>query len=125
MTSLNDTTNFTYYTGTGLSSTIQQAILDEADRRITAYLTPYGLTASGDICKSAELECATAQLFTRYRLDGSKPSSLSMGGFSSSDNVDQAIASHKKTAKNLLDAYVQSQTTLANKKTGPYCRKVN
>jgi hypothetical protein len=124
MTSLNTVVDFTNFTGSNIADAVKQDILDEAYRQTTAYLKPYGLSPSGDECKSAERKYAQAELMTRLRLDGSKPASLSMGGFSSSDNIDQAISGLIKQAEDILEKYVQSQPAMANTKR-TWVKKVN
>lgn len=122
--SLNTTADFTNFTGSNLTDAIKQDILNEAYRQVTAYLLPYGLSPSGDQCKSAERKYAQAELMTHLRLDGSKPASLNMGGFSTSDNIDQAISGLIKQAEGILDSYVQAQTTLTTSKR-IYVKRVN
>lgn len=115
MTSLNTPTDLIARTGSTLDpSTILQPVLDDAYAEASAYLSPYGLSPSGPQCKLAEMKYAQAGLMTRMRLDGTKPASLSVAGFSSADNIDQAISGLRKQADDILERYIATQTTLAN-----------
>lgn len=125
MTSLNSPTELIARTGSTLDpSTILQPVLDDAYAETSAYLSPYGLSPSGLQCKLAEMKYAQAGLMTRMRLDGTKPASLSVAGFSSADNIDQAISGLRKQAEDILEKYIESQTSLANSKR-IYVRRVN
>jgi hypothetical protein len=124
MTSLNNTDELVTRTGSKLDEQTLQDILDDASIEVAAYLLPYGLSSSGDQCKLAEMKYAQAGLMTRMRFDGTKPASLSISGFSSSDNIDQAISGLIKQAEDVLERYVQSQTTMANTKR-TWVKRVN
>ena len=72
-------------TGSALSQAILEAIIDQADRTIDAKLRIAGITGANPAdLKAASLEYSIAGLLTRYRMDGTKPASLSVGGLSMS-----------------------------------------
>jgi hypothetical protein len=56
-------------TGTQLDTPTIQAIIDEADREIAAYLAPSGISASGDAAKAACLKFAQAGVAQYLRPD--------------------------------------------------------
>lgn len=93
-------------TGSVLSQTILEAIIAEADREIDGRLALFNLTGSGGLIKSASIHLSIAGLFTRYRLDGTKPGSLNIGGLSMSDNIDQAIEYHTKRGNDLISQFI-------------------
>jgi len=101
-------------TGSGLSSTILQAIIDDADREINAYLAPHGLGGSGDACKTASLKLSRAGLMQYHRLSGIQPKSVSIGDTSSQDDPDIAIAALRKEAFQILDLWVSTQLSASN-----------
>lgn len=97
-------------TGSALTQTELEAIIAQADREIDAVLRIAGISGatSGDL-KAASLEYAIAGVFTRYRLDGTKPASLSVGGLSMSDNIDSAIDEHRKKGDEILNGIIRSK----------------
>lgn len=121
------TTELGYATGSDLSSTILQAIIDDGDREIDAYLARYGLTgtASG-ACKSASLKLATAGVYQRYRAARDHPPIITSGDWSQSDSVDDLgmIKELRDSAFKLLDHYVDVQTSLSASKV-VFVRKVS
>jgi len=95
-------------TGTALSQTILEAIIAQSDRTIDAKLRRAGITgADTNDLKAASLEYSIAGLLTRYRLDGTKPASLSLGGFSMSDNIDSAIDEHQKRGDEIMESVIK------------------
>lgn len=116
------TTNakLTLLTGTALSTTIQDAILAQADREIDAKLYEAGLTPPGSdaTLEAASLDLGIAGVFTRHRMDGTQPDSLRVGEVSSSDDIDAAITELKDRAMRLVDAYIakaQAATRLSSR----------
>lgn len=103
-------TELTYLTGSTLSQTIQEAIINQAEREVDTYLGPFGLSGSTSV-KDATLHLSIAGLFTRYRLDGQKPGSLTLGDYTSTDNIDAAIATHRNEGYRLLNLYAVKSTT--------------
>jgi len=101
-------------TGSGLSSTILQAIIDDADREINAYLAPHGLGGSGDVCKTASLKLSRAGLMQYHRLSGIQPKSVSIGDTTSQDDPDVAIAALRKEAFQVLDLWISTQLSVSN-----------
>ena len=97
-------------TGSGLSSTILQAIIDDADREINAYLAPHGLAGSAnDACKTASLKLSRAGLMQYHRLSGIQPKSVSIGDTTSQDDPDVAIKALRAEAFDLLNQWVSTQ----------------
>lgn len=95
-------------TGSSLAQAVLEAIIAQSDREIDAKLRRAGITgANTDDLKAVSLEYSIAGVFTRYRLDGTKPASLSMGGLSMSDNIDSAIAEHRSTGDMLLEGIIK------------------
>ena len=88
-------------------------LIEASDRQIKAKLArlEVGAPTSDDKLKEASLHLTTAMLLTRYRMDGTKPSSLSLGSFSMSDNVDLAIKELKDYAWELVDSYALTHGT--------------
>lgn len=102
-------------TGSPLSSTILQALIDDGDREIDAYLAPFGVSASvTGACKSASLKLAQAGLL-HYNLQTGTMQATS-GDFTSSVDVTRAAESLRKSAFTLLNQYVDNQTTLSSPK---------
>ncbi|HIH03778.1 MAG TPA: hypothetical protein HA263_08020 [Methanoregulaceae archaeon] len=99
-------------TGSTLGADVLQAIIDDADREIDAWLAPRGLSGtSSGACKSASLELAKAGILDRMRLDGTQPDSSTEGDVSSSVQIEPAIKRHRATAFALLQEYVDAQPT--------------
>jgi len=103
------TTDLVNLTGSSLSSTILQAIIDDADREINAYLAPYGLSGGGDACTTASLKLSRAGLMQYHRLSGIQPKSVSVGDTTSQDDPDVAIAALRKEAFQVLDLWISTQ----------------
>lgn len=98
----------TALTGTELSTTIQDAIIAEADRQIDARLALYGVSGSGNVCKSASLQLSTAGVLRRHQMDGTQPNSLNLGGVSLSVDVESAIRSCEEKAFSLIDDFAKN-----------------
>lgn len=115
----------TQMTGTTLSSTIQDAMILEADYEINGWLYEAGITPPGSdtTLEAASLKLSTALVMTRHRMDGTQPGSLSIGEFSMSDNIDAAITSLREGAKSLVDSYIAKVKTASYRSTRIY--KVN
>ena len=107
------TTDLVNLTGSSLSSTILQAIIDDADREINAYLAPHGLSGSGDACKTASLKLSRAGLMQYHRLSGIQPKSVSIGDTTSQDDPDVAIKALRAEAFALLDQWVSTQLSVS------------
>ena len=98
-------------TGSIRSSTILQAIIDEADRQVTAYLRARGVSASAcDETKSASLSFSQAGLLLFGLQEGSLEASS--GDFSSSVNVTGAVKALETRAFAILDDYISRQISL-------------
>ena len=98
-------------TGSIRSSTILGAIIDEADRQITAYLRARGVSASAcDETKSASLLLSQVGLLRFGLQEGSLEASS--GDFSSSVNVTVASKAMETRAFAILDDYISRQISL-------------
>ena len=105
------TTELTNVTGSIRSSTILQALIDESDRQITAYLKARGVSASGcDETKSASLALSQAGLLRFGLQEGSFQASS--GDFTSSVNVTDACKALETRAFAILDDYISRQVAL-------------
>ena len=105
------TTELANLTGSIRSSTILQAIIDEADRQITAYLRARGVSASAcDETKSASLLLSQVGLLRFGLQEGSLEASS--GDFSSSVNVTVASKAMETRAFAILDDYISRQISL-------------
>jgi len=93
-------------TGAAYDTTTLQALIDRADRQIDARLRAARVAGSGDAIREASLSLSIAMLLTRMRMDGTKPASLSLGGLSMSDNIDQAIKELQDRAWELVDEHI-------------------
>ena len=93
-------------TGSAYTTAELQAFIDRADRQINAKLNAARVSGSGDAVKEASLCLSTSMLLTRMRMDGSKPASLSVGGLSMSDNIDQAIETYEARAWELVNEHI-------------------
>jgi hypothetical protein len=102
MTSVLSTTEFANSTGTSVSATVQQALIDSAERQLNAYLAKFSVTGSGDIFKEASLELSIANLLTYHKMSG---------GIPNSDSIDSTVEQHQKRAYELLQQYIDSLTT--------------
>jgi hypothetical protein len=99
-------------TGSLRSSTILQAIIDEADRQVTAYLKARGVGAlSCDETKSASLLISQAGLLRFGLQEGSFQAST--GDFNSSVNVTEAVKALESRAFAILDDFISRQITLS------------
>jgi len=104
-------------------TTVLAPIIEQAEREIDTKLARFSLSGSPTSgIKAACLKLSIAGLLTRYRLDGTQPSSIKMGDYASSDNIDQAIAQLTAEAWELVDDYIQVN---ANVSDNYYLRKAN
>lgn len=93
-------------TGATYETAVLQALIDRADRQINARLNAARVSGSSDAIKEASLSLSISMLLTRMRMDGAKPASLSVGGMSMSDNIDQAIEKLETKAWVLVDDHI-------------------
>jgi len=99
-------------TGSVRSNTILQAIIDEADRQVTAYLKARGVGVSAcDETKSASLLFSQVGLLRFGLQEGSLEASS--GDFTSSLNVTTAAKAMETRAFAILDDYIARQITLS------------
>lgn len=96
------------HTGTELQQAVVEALIADADRRINARLRAGGIVpmSTADELTAASIALTTAAVITRQRIDGSSPSSVSVGGASMSDNKDALVAQLTREAEELLTSYI-------------------
>lgn len=95
-------------TGTTMDDADLEQMIAQADRSIDAQLRKAGVRrVNPEDLKMVSLEYAIAGLFTRYRLDGTKPASLSLGDVSMSDSIDSAIAAHQAKGDAILKSIIK------------------
>lgn len=96
------------HTGTELPQATVEALIVDADRRINARLRANGIAPLGtaDELVSASIALTKAGLITRLRIDGTGPSSQSVGGASTNDNKDNIVAQLKQEAELSVSAYI-------------------
>jgi len=110
-------------TGSTLADANCTAIIEAGDRKIDAYLSPYGLGgAASGACKEASLEMGKAGLLEEGLQSGKYQATS--GDFTSSVDVIKAIEHHQKSAFKLLDLYVVAQSSLASSKRA-FVRRVD
>lgn len=97
-------------TGTAYPQATVEAIIVLADKELNAMLAAKGFAAAytDSGLQEAGLNLALSRLLTRMRMDGTKPSSLSMGGLTMSDSIDKAIEGHRSVAESLISAYADA-----------------
>lgn len=99
-------------TGTTLSQTIIEAVIAQADREIDGLLSKAGLSGGGTgLIKAASIEFSIAGIITRHRMDGTMPSSITLGGLSMSDNLDALISLHRANGMRFVQDYIDSNMT--------------
>lgn len=96
------------HTGTELQQAVVEALIADADRRINVRLRAGGIVPMGtaDELTAASIALTTAAVITRQRIDGSSPSSVSVGGASMSDDKDALVAQLTREAEELLTSYI-------------------
>lgn len=110
-------------TGSTLADASVTAIIEAGDRKIDAYLSPYGLGGSATgACKEASLDLGKAGLLEEGLQSGKYQATS--GDFSSSLDVIKAIEHYQKTAFRLLDLFIDSQSSLPSANRS-YVRRVN
>jgi hypothetical protein len=125
MTTYCSTTELINATGSRLTTTELEDIIEAADREIDTYLDQYGLTGSDSIeaCKNASLSLSKAGLID-YGMHVGYYSGGAAYQFTSSVDAVRTMEYYRKVAFKMLDQYVQTQST--TKPVGrTFVRKVN
>jgi len=119
-----NTDELTALSGTTLdATTILTPIITAADREIDAFLAPHGLSGSAaGAIKQASLKLSMAGLLERGLHTGAYQGQS--GDFTSTVDVITAIESNRKAAYNLLNQYVDAQTSVDTSKSS-YVRRVD
>jgi hypothetical protein len=98
--------------GTAYPQATVEAIILLADKELNAKLASKGYSSdyTNAGLQEAGLNLTLVRLFTRMRMDGTKPDSLSFGrsGLTMSDSIDKAIEGHQSKADELLMAYADA-----------------
>lgn len=98
-------------TGTTLSQSIIEAIIAQSDREITGILAKVGLSGSATgLVKSASIELSIAGIITRHRMDGTMPSTITLGGLTMSDNLDAAINYHRQVGLRYVQDFIDANS---------------
>lgn len=100
-------TDLQNYTGSTLSQTILEQIIDFAEAELALLLTEYGGTAdtSDTGLQYAVMLLSVSGLMTRMRMDGSKPSALNLGDMAMNDNIDLAKTELEAKARMIVKGY--------------------
>ena len=97
------------YTGSANQRVTLGRLIENATSEIVIRLMNGGLSGGGGIyLKNACMKLASADLLTRYRMDGTKPKTLTIGIISMSDDVDHAVMSLRQEAYDLIDYYIKN-----------------
>lgn len=103
-------------TDTTLSTTILDALIAQADRRITARIRRRGVTppTSDDMLKAASLDLSQAGIVTYNRMkedltDRNMTKTIKFGETTIQDDPDEAIAQLTQLAWSAVDAYIKVQ----------------
>jgi len=98
-------------TGTTLPEATCNLFIARAEADVAAFCTKNGLTASttDENLITAVYMTAGWYLRMRERIDGTKPSSFSLGGWSFSDNSDNALKMLKDAAAEALSVFQLTQ----------------
>ncbi|RLD17475.1 MAG: hypothetical protein DRI69_12185 [Bacteroidetes bacterium] len=98
----------TLLTGTTLSTVIQDAIIDQADREINARLEAAGITppVADDLLKFASIDLSKIGIITHNRMTGAQTKSVKIGDITIQDDLDAEIAALRAHAWKILEGYV-------------------
>jgi hypothetical protein len=91
MASLITTSELVNVTGSQLSTTILQAIIDDAEREVKAYLAPKQLSPTGDTAKAAVMAFSKAGV-AQYHKPDADVSAYRKGGYALLDQLIDATA---------------------------------
>lgn len=106
------------HTGTALSQTIVERFIADADRRIDSMLSVADVsTPSGTELQGASIAFTKALVLTRYRFDGTRTGSVTVAGFSSSDDLAGMIRQLEDEASGIVQAYIDASKAAASKPT--------
>ena len=85
-------------------------MIEQSDRQIKSWLLQNSISAptADDQLKTASFCLTTANVMTRLRVDGTRPSSLSLGSMSLSDDVEENIHNLRIEAKELVKDYIMN-----------------
>lgn len=94
--------------GTELAQSIVEALIADADRNIRARLKQHGIAApaEADELTTASIALTMSRLVTRLRMDGTRPSSVTIGGISQSDSNDNIVQQHEREADSAIAAFI-------------------
>ena len=103
-------------TGSTLDSSITDAIIAQADRRVNAILSANELTApaSNDDLTAASLEFSMAGLLVRGIQDGSKHSAIQADVLQTKDDLHKLIDTHEAAGIAATNSYIKSVEKTGN-----------
>jgi hypothetical protein len=105
-------TELTQLTGSALSQSVLEAIIAQADREIDGILVKENLSGSATgLIKAASLELSIAGVITRHRMDGTMPSSITLGGLTMADNLDAQISQHRSNGLMYVQNYIDENSS--------------
>jgi len=99
-------------TGSPLSTSIIESIIEIADDEIDMELQRAGLSVPAQVptmIELASLHLSAAKVLERQKIDGTSPDSASLGDFKVQNKLDEQIRAFKEKAKSYIDAYIRSQ----------------
>jgi len=106
------------HTGTALPQEIVESLIDSADRRIDAMLSAAGIAKpTGGELQGASIAFTKALVLTRYRFDGTRTGSVSVAGYSSSDDLAGMVRQLEEEAMGIVQAYIETCKTTASRPT--------
>lgn len=105
--------DLTLLSGTTLSTVVQDAIIDQADRKIKTRIKLAGLSppASDDDLKTASIELSYAWVIRWNQSNGIQTKSVKVGDITIQDDPDAAIALLSDSAFMSIDAYIAIKTS--------------
>ena len=100
-------------TGTTLSAVIQDAIIDQSDRKIRTRIKMAGLTppASDDDLKTASIDLSHARIIRWNQTNGIQTKSVKVGDITIQDDPEAAIILLTESAWESVDGYVAQNTS--------------
>ena len=102
------------YTGTILTTAEIDAMIDDAEDEVEETLDVLGATpsTSNALLKAAVRSLVLISILQRYRMDGTKPKTLTVGSTTLSDDVDANIEFLEGAAQRKMDTFVSLQGDL-------------
>lgn len=100
------------HTNTELDRAVIEALIAAADRRIDARLRVASLAPEpSDDLAAASLALTISAIVTRQRIDGSAPSSVSVGGASVNEDKGAMVRQLHDEAERIIETYIEARGT--------------